>query len=358
LFARTGATTGKTHLVKEAPHAVFASYLIRIRPKPPVKPEYLYSFFQSDAYWTQILEEKEGSAQPNVNGQKLMNILVPMLDSKIQVAISKFIEVVRNRQDGSFEELPELPPPLEEQRRIVTRVEELVGKIEEVRSLRQQALKETEIVLKSVLNLAFERNFNKQGWELIPLRQAAEVARGKFTHRPRNEPRFYGGNIPFIQIGDISNSKRYILEYSQTLNEEGLKISKMFPKETVVIAITGATIGVTGILTFDSCFPDSIVGIVPDQKKVIPEFVYWSLEYTKKVALAEATQTTQPNINLKNLDKLTIPVPPLSEQRRIVAYLDELQTKIDTMKKLREEAIKELDAILPSILDKAFKGEL
>lgn len=358
LFARTGATTGKTHLVKEAPHAVFASYLIRIRPKLLVEPEYLYSFFQSDAYWTQILEEKEGSAQPNVNGQKLMNILVPMLDSKIQVAISKFLEVVRNRQDGSFEELPELPPPLEEQRRIVARVEELVGKIEEVRSLRQKALEETEIVLKSVLNLAFERNFNKQGWELIPLRQAAEVARGKFTHRPRNEPRFYGGNIPFIQIGDISNSKRYILEYSQTLNEEGLKISKMFPKETVVIAITGATIGVTGILTFDSCFPDSIVGIVPDQEKVIPEFVYWSLEYTKKVALAEATQTTQPNINLKNLDKLTIPVPPLSEQRRIVTYLDELQTKIDTMKQLREEAIKELDALLPSILDKAFKGEL
>ena len=50
--------------------------------------------------------------------------------------------------------------------------------------------------------------------------------------------------------------------------------------------------------------------------------------------------------------------PPLTEQRRIVAYLDELQTKIDTMKQLREEAIKELDALLPSILDKAFKGEL
>jgi type I restriction enzyme S subunit len=56
--------------------------------------------------------------------------------------------------------------------------------------------------------------------------------------------------------------------------------------------------------------------------------------------------------------KIPVPLPNLSEQRRIVAYLDELQTKIDTMKQLREEAIKELDALLPSILDKAFKGEL
>ncbi|MHC5741790.1 MAG: hypothetical protein ACYTXT_07735 [Nostoc sp.] len=90
-------------------------------------------------YWTQILDKKEGSAQPNVNGQKLINILVPMVDSEIQSAISKFLEVVRKRQDGSFEELPELPPPLDEQRRIVARVEELVGKVEEVRSLRQKS---------------------------------------------------------------------------------------------------------------------------------------------------------------------------------------------------------------------------
>ncbi|MEL6384725.1 MAG: restriction endonuclease subunit S [Cyanobacteria bacterium J06626_18] len=71
LFARTGATTGKTHLVTDAPMAIFASYLIRLRSKSNVLPEYLYSFFQSNNYWHQIIEEKEGSAQPNVNGKKL-----------------------------------------------------------------------------------------------------------------------------------------------------------------------------------------------------------------------------------------------------------------------------------------------
>lgn len=293
-----------------------------------LESRWFYWLTKTKPFWEQCDEKSRGTSGKN------------------RIRPEKFLEV-------------EIPlPTLEEQRQIVARVEELVGKIEEVRSLRQEALQQAQALLISAFNLAFEKNINKHGWELKPLKQAAEVARGKFTHRPRNDPRFYGGNIPFIQIGDISNSNRYIKEYSQTLNQDGLRISRMFPTGSIVIAITGATIGVSGILTFDSCFPDSIVGIVPNQDCVIPEFIYWSLEYVKKVALAEATQTTQPNINLQILDKLKIPVPPLREQHRIVTYLDELQTKVDTMKHLREEAMKELDALLPSILDKAFKGEL
>ncbi len=128
LFARTGATTGKTHLVENPPHAVFASYLIRVRAKNDVIPEYLYAFFQSDFYWSQVISEKEGSAQPNVNGQKLMGVRLPLVSHLIQSAVSDFIRVVRARQGGSIEGLPELPPPLTEQRRIVARIEELAAR--------------------------------------------------------------------------------------------------------------------------------------------------------------------------------------------------------------------------------------
>ena len=249
-------------------------------------------------------------------------------------------------------------PPLDEQRRIVARIEELAANVEEARGLRRQSAEEAEVLINSALILIFEKQIIKQGWNLQPLREGAEISRGKFAYRPRNEPRFYGGNIPFIQIGDISKSNRYIQDYSQTLNQDGLKISRMFPKGTVVLAITGATIGGTGILGFDSCFPDSIVGITPHQNITISEFIYWSVEYVKKIALSEATQTTQPNINLKNIEKLNIPIPPLTEQRHIVAYFDNLQAKVDALKRLQTESATELDALLPSILDKAFKGEL
>lgn len=68
--------------------------------------------------------------------------------------------------------------------------------------------------------------------------------------------------------------------------------------------------------------------------------------------------TGQANINAKKLKALPIILPPLSEQQEIVTYLDNLQTQIDEMKRLRQESLKELNALLPAILDKAFKGEL
>jgi len=249
-------------------------------------------------------------------------------------------------------------PPLEEQRRIVARIEELAAKVEAARALRQQASEEMDALVGTVLTALFKSQSGKEGWEPKPLREAAEIARGKFAHRPRNDPYFYGGDIPFIQIGDISSSNLYIRQHSQTLNQEGLKISRMFPRGTVVIAITGATIGATGILDFDSCFPDSIVGITARHGVAISGFVYWALECVKRQALAEATQTTQPNINLKNLNKLYIPIPHLAEQRRIVAYLDDLQAKIEAVKQHQAATAAALDALLPSILDRAFKGEL
>ena len=245
-------------------------------------------------------------------------------------------------------------PPLAEQRRIVARIEELAAHIHEAQALRQQAAQETGAFYDSFLTAIFESS--KWPRKLLP--EIAEVSRGKFSHRPRNEPRFFGGNIPFIQIGDISNSNRYIRFHSQTLNEDGLAISRLFSKGTIAIAITGATIGVTGILAFDSCFPDSIVGIQAKPNQATPEFVHLALDYAKKTALAEATQTTQPNINLGNLNRLQLCAPSLSEQRRIVAELDALQAEVDRLKALQAETTAELDALLPSILDRAFKGEL
>ena len=87
LFARTGATTGKTQFVHAPERAVFASYLIRLRPKPGVEAGYLYAFFQSDAYWSQISEEKEGSAQPNVNGEKLSRLRIPSVSREGNVQL-------------------------------------------------------------------------------------------------------------------------------------------------------------------------------------------------------------------------------------------------------------------------------
>jgi len=89
-----------------------------------------------------------------------------------------------------------------------------------------------------------------EGWEVKKLEDLASVERGKFSARPRNDPKYYGGKFPFVQTGDIAESKTYLLKYSQTLNDKGLAVSRLFSKNTILITIA-ANIGDTAITTFD-----------------------------------------------------------------------------------------------------------
>jgi len=125
LFARTGATTGKSFLIRDCPEAVFASYLIRLRVRSTVTPEYLYQYFQSPSYWAQIIEEKKGTGQSNVNGKKLANIRVPI-------------------------------PPLAEQRRIVEYLGGLTDKLQVLSGLQAYTTTELEALLPSILEKAFK----------------------------------------------------------------------------------------------------------------------------------------------------------------------------------------------------------
>ena len=97
-------------------------------------------------------------------------------------------------------------------------------------------------------------------WEVKQIGSVAEVKRGKFTPRPRNDPRFYGGDIPFVQTGDVTNSGGRISEYTQTLNQDGLGVSILFKKGTILMTIA-ANIGYTGVLEIDMACPDSLVAI-------------------------------------------------------------------------------------------------
>ena len=118
-----------------------------------------------------------------------------------------------------------------------------------------------------------------------------------------------------------------------------------------------ATIGATGILAFDCCVPDSIVGVTP-RTGIDSEFLYHYLGYVRTHLESVAPQSAQKNINLQILAPLPAPQLPLVEQRKIVAYLDQLEVAVDALANVQGETAAELDALLPAILDRAFKGEL
>ena len=364
LFARTGATTGKTHLVKDPPRAVFASYLIRVRPKGGVLPDYLYSFFQSDAYWSQISEGKEGSAQPNVNGRKLMTIQIPVVEEKVQSAIASFLGAVRARQTGKEVELPPLAPPLDKQPPIVARIEQLAAKIQEARGLREDSQERSDGVL------AGEELSIWSDQALKKARTLAEVttflARGRQSQQGPSDHHLI--KTQHVQLG-LYLPTQLTLAPSAAAK---VNLESEVRRGDVLIACSAA--GCLGRVAF---YPatgvrastDTHVAIArADPDVVLPEYLYAYLKGAqgqrqlrsreKGDWLREKIGFRLTELNVADMRRVPVPTPPLAEQRRIVTYLDSLRAKLDALQRLQAETATELDALLPSILDKAFKGEL
>ena len=169
-------------------------------------------------------------------------------------------------------------------------------------------------------------------WKTLP-EMALDFGRGKSKHRPRNDQRLYGGDIPFIQTGDIRNASHIIMKYSQTYSALGLKQSKLWPKGTLCITIA-ANIAETSILGFDACFPDSVIGFVADPEKTSAGYVEYLLQSTKNELEEKGREksSAQSNINLATFIQLKLPFPSLAEQARIVAILDKFEALANSIK--------------------------
>lgn len=170
---------------------------------------------------------------------------------------------------------------------------------------------------------------------MVGIGDVAKIERGKFTHRPRNEPRFYGGKYPFVQTGDVSNCDGYVRTYKQTLNEEGLAISKLFPSGTILITIA-ANIGFTGILEFDSACPDSLIGISPCER-VQTEFLNYYLITQQPEMDRMAPKGTQKNINIQFLKPWPVPLHSFEEQKEIAEAFSATDRKIGLANQKRNQ---------------------
>ena len=167
-------------------------------------------------------------------------------------------------------------------------------------------------------------------WQEVTLNDIGLLARGKSKHRPRYAFHLYDGPYPFVQTGEIRSARKYIREYEKTYSEEGLKQSKLWKKGTLCITIA-ANIAEIGILDFDACFPDSVIGFVPDQTKADLDFIYYSLQHFQKELKHRGEGSVQDNINLGTFNDMMFPLPELEEQKAISAVLASLDDKISLL---------------------------
>ena len=242
-------------------------------------------------------------------------------------------------------------PPLAEQRRVVARIEELAAQINEARAIREQAAEETAAFLLSASAGFFDP---KPDWQIKMVGDFCEPPQYGYTESASLEP--IGPH--FLRITDIQDNR---------VNWDCVPYCRcpeparyLLKPNDLVFARTGATTGKSFVIREcpESVFASYLIRLrVRDTVSVDYLYRYFqSPSYWAQIA-DEKKGTGQPNLNGSRLEQLKVPIAPLPEQRRIVAELDALQAQVDALKRLQGDTAAELDALLPAILDKAFKGE-
>ena len=192
-----------------------------------------------------------------------------------------------------------------------------------------------------------------EGWTWATMPQLGELNRGKSKHRPRDDQALYGGPYPFIQTGDVRRSDGSITQFTQTYSQFGLAQSRLWPSGTLCITIA-ANIAETGILKLEACFPDSVVGFIPQMGSPTVEYVECFIRTARDRLDRFASATAQKNINLEVLEAVAIPTPPLAEQARIVAEVDRLLSIIREVEAEVDANLKRALALRQATLAKAF----
>ena len=291
-------------------------------------PQYLEWFCKREPVWTELQLKSRGigARRESVSPDQFLSLEIPT-------------------------------PPLAEQRRIVGRIEELFAKIEQGRELREQAAAEMEALWTTSLRAELIR----RGCEESPL----EAVCAAITDNLHSNPQYAVTGVPCVRSPDVGWGTLNLEKSLKTDEPEYRRRTvrgEPQPDDIVLVREGGGT-GKAAIVLPNQRFSlgQRVMMLRPDKKRVVPKFFLYQLlspliqeDHIRRLCKGSAS----PHLNIGALRKFPFLTPPLPDQRRIVAHLDDLQKQMDTLKALQAETSTELDALMPSILDKAFRGEL
>lgn len=261
----------------------------------------------------------------------------------------------------SIKRIPEVLvplPPLTEQRRVVARIEELTAQIQEARGLRQQSHKETAALWMAGASRVFDH-----ASETHPLRELSEMVATVGGGTPStSNPQYWQGPTPWISPKDMK--ARELHDAIDHISEHAIKetAAKLIQPGAVLVVVRGMILAHTfpnAVLRVPAAINQDMKALIP-AAELLPEYLctmLWAYNARILELVEKSTHDTR-KLQTEKLLSTKICVPPLAEQRRIVAELDAMEAKVDSLTRLQTETTAELDALLPAILDRAFKGEL
>jgi restriction endonuclease S subunit len=338
-----------------------------IRPTDPnIDSQFLFRVIEGNEQT--LKNQGTGTTFKAISKHDLGSIMVPLIPREQQEAIGKFLSWLEqystNNTRPDFSKAPPLPNIISDQLRIIARIEELVGRIAEARGLRKGAVEEAE----QLLIRATVSALSSTKWEKIPIGNLLrENSQNGLSSFPSSDP----PGTPILRISAATSRDDAIINENDyryvELSDQDISKYKVKYDDILVCRFNGNLhyVGRFALYTnysgITQVYPDKLIRLRVDTNKVLAKFVCLAANSSEgRKAIETFCATTAGNIGISatNLKSVPIPVPPLSEQKRIVDYLDTFQSYKLTIKQKQAEASAELDALLPSILDKAFKGEL
>jgi type I restriction enzyme S subunit len=259
----------------------------------------------------------------------------------------------------SLKRIPEVVvplPPLDEQRRIVARIEALAARVNQALELRRQAMEEVQIFWKSSLN----DKFQSKSKSLFTLEDVCAA----IIDNLHSTPKYDGNNYPCVRSQDIGwGTVNYATALRVSDEEFNQRTSRGEPQTGDIIFVREGDVGRCAIVDGSQrfCLGQRVMMLRPNPIIVIAKYLMYQLispPILEEQLRESMTGTTSRHLNIGKFRQIKFVIPPLDEQRRIVAYLDDLQSRVDALRRLQAESQRELEALLPSILDRAFKGEL
>lgn len=248
----------------------------------------------------------------------------------------------------------EIPlPPLPEQQRIAAWLNEQKVIVSQARQAVEAQIRKAQELPKEHLRDVFEGH----SWNYMNLGALCNIVRGS-SPRPKGAPRYYGGEIPRLLIKDIARDGMYVTPKLEFLTTEGSKLSQQMKKGDVVLVVDGGS-GLPGILAIDACIHDCFVGFRNLQtEKINPEFLYFALQYYRNEKDKEATGAVYRHLTKDVVGEFRIPIPALSAQNDLVGQLTNELDSSQTMIKLLEANLVEINQHWSVLLQRAFAGEL
>lgn len=166
-------------------------------------------------------------------------------------------------------------------------------------------------------------------WQERKLDELGFVSRGRSRHRPRDAEHLYGGPYPFVQTADVKNAGLYLSECFNTYSEAGLDQSRLWPVGTLCITIA-ANIADTAILGIEACFPDSVIGFIPDEEKSDAVYLKYLFDAVLKKKYAQFTQgAAQDNLSQSKLLSIRFSVPNVAVQKKFASLLSKYDDLIE-----------------------------